>query len=72
MFFLEGLLGWVFLLQVLFYLTALAGYKLEKQTRPVKAVFLIPFYFCMVNVAALMALFKNLSRKTEVLWEKSR
>lgn len=72
MFLLEGMPLWVFLLQVLFYLTALAGYVLEKQKRPVKAVFLIPFYFCMVNVAAFMALLKNLSRKTETLWEKAR
>jgi cellulose synthase/poly-beta-1,6-N-acetylglucosamine synthase-like glycosyltransferase len=72
LFLLEEMPPWVFLLQVLFYLTALAGYVLEKQKRPVKTVFLIPFYFCMVNVAALMALLKNLSRKTETLWEKAR
>lgn len=72
MFFLKGLLGWVFLLQVFFYLTALAGYGIEKQKRPVNKIFLIPLYFCMVNVAALMALLKNLSRNTEALWEKSR
>jgi cellulose synthase/poly-beta-1,6-N-acetylglucosamine synthase-like glycosyltransferase len=71
-FLLEGIPLWVFLLQVLFYLTALSGYVLEKQKRPVKTFFLIPLYFCMVNVAALIALLKNLSRRTETLWEKAR
>lgn len=71
-FLLEGMPLWVFLIQVIFYLTAIAAYFLEKQQRPVKAVFLIPFYFCMVNLAALMALVKNMSRKTDTLWEKTR
>jgi hypothetical protein len=71
-FLLEGALAWFFLLQCLFYLMAVAGYVLEKRKRPVKTLFLIPFYFCMVNGAALLALAKNLSRRTDVLWEKAR
>jgi len=51
---------------------AAAGYMLEKRKRPVKALFLIPFYFCMVNGAALLALAKNLTRRTDILWEKAR
>lgn len=72
LFLLEGALAWLFLLQGLFYLSAAAGYVLEKSGRPVKALFLLPFYFCMVNGAALMALAKNLARRTDVLWEKAR
>jgi hypothetical protein len=72
LFLLEGMLAWLFLLQCLFYLMAVAGYVLEKRKRPVKTLFLIPFYFCMVNGAALLALTKNLTRRTDVLWEKAR
>lgn len=72
LFLLEGALAWFFVLQCLFYLMAAAGCVLEKRRRPVKALFLIPFYFCMVNGAALLALMKNFTRKTDVLWEKAR
>jgi cellulose synthase/poly-beta-1,6-N-acetylglucosamine synthase-like glycosyltransferase len=72
LFLLEGALAWVFVLQGLFYLAAAAGYVLEKSGRPVKTLFLLPFYFCMVNGAALMALLKNLTRRTDILWEKAR
>lgn len=72
LFLLEGALAWFFALQGLFYLTAAAGYVLEKSGRPVRTLFLLPFYFCMVNGAALLALMKNFSRRTDVLWEKSR
>jgi len=71
-FLLTGVLAWVFALQGLFYLAAAAGYALEKSGRPVKTLFLLPFYFCMVNGAALLALVKNLTRRTDVLWEKAR
>jgi cellulose synthase/poly-beta-1,6-N-acetylglucosamine synthase-like glycosyltransferase len=67
-----GLSRWVFLLQVLFYAAAFGGYLLELRRHPVKAFFLIPFYFCMVNAAALMALQKSVTRHTETLWEKAR
>jgi len=72
LFLLEGALAWFFVLQCLFYLMAAAGFVLEKSRRPVKTIFLLPFYFCMVNGAALTALVKNLTRRTDVLWEKAR
>lgn len=72
LFLLEGALAWLFALQVLFYLMAAAGFMLEKRRLPVKTLFLLPFYFCMVNGAALLALMKNCTRKTDILWEKAR
>lgn len=72
LFLLEGALARVFALQALFYLMAAAGFVLEKRRLPVKTFFLLPFYFCMVNGAALLALMKNITHKTDVLWEKAR
>lgn len=72
LFLLNGLLFWFFLLQLLFYGTALAGFILENRKTKVKTLFQLPFYFCLVNGAALLALIKNLFRKTEILWEKTR
>ena len=67
LFLLKGVLAGFFLLQCLFYVMAAAGYVLEKRKHPAKTLFLIPFYFCMINGAALLALAKNLTRKTDAL-----
>lgn len=72
LFLLNGLLFWFFFLQLLFYGAALAGFILENRKVKVKTLFQLPFYFCMVNGAAFLALIKNLFRKTEILWEKTR
>jgi cellulose synthase/poly-beta-1,6-N-acetylglucosamine synthase-like glycosyltransferase len=58
--------------QILFYAAALAGYLLNGtrlgQTKPLS----IPFFFCMVNIACLIATFKSLTGKRVVLWEPQR
>ena len=58
--------------QVLFYAAALAGYVMNGtqlgQTKPVS----IPFFFCMVNIACLIATFRSLTGKRVVLWEPQR
>jgi cellulose synthase/poly-beta-1,6-N-acetylglucosamine synthase-like glycosyltransferase len=71
LFLLEGILFYVFLLQVIFFLAALLGFIMEKSNLRVHAIFLMPFYFCMVNWAAFLAVMRNLFNRTEVLWEKA-
>jgi len=71
-FLLSGFFLYTFVLQLLFYGLALIGLIMEKATFRVNLVFLFPFYFCMVNYAALIGLIKNASGKTEMLWEKAR
>jgi len=71
-FFLNTSLIYLFFLQILFYLLAIAGVIMERNNRKINSFLLIPFYFSMVNYAALVALIKNLFSKTEILWEKTR
>ncbi|MFC1570883.1 glycosyltransferase family 2 protein, partial [Candidatus Omnitrophota bacterium] len=61
-----------FFLQTVCYLLAITGFFMERTDRIVNPLFLMPFYFCMVNYAALLALLKNIFGKTEMLWEKTR
>lgn len=71
-FLLNGGLKYVFLVQLLFYSMAFYGLVKERTHRKVNLVFIIPFYLCMANYAALIALSKNLLGKSEMHWEKSR
>ncbi|MFQ5788074.1 MAG: glycosyltransferase, partial [Thermodesulfobacteriota bacterium] len=58
--------------QLIFYFLAILGLTLERASHRVYTPFLFPFYFCMVNYAALLALVKNVFGKTEMFWEKAR
>lgn len=53
--------------QVVFYLLALIGlfYK-ESITRPILS---IPFYYCLVNSAALLGIYKGLLNRQSVKWQ---
>jgi len=66
--------GWLyfFILQLFMYSIAMIGFLLEQNQKKVKTVFLIPYYFCVMNAAALVALFKNIFGRSEMLWEKVR
>ncbi len=57
-------------LQIFFYLAAFSGYLLEnKKTR--FTILFVPYYFCMMNYAAIIG-FKNfLSTKQTGIWEKA-
>lgn len=72
LFLLDGILLYFFVLQVLFFTLALLGLALETARFKTQMLLLLPFYFCMVNYAALLALIKSFSQKTEVLWKKTR
>lgn len=57
----------LFVLQAVFYLASLAGHELEKRGRPSR-LFFIPYYFCLVNIAAGRALLKFLWGEKQVMW----
>lgn len=57
--------------QVLFYLLSFAGYIFERQNIKFKAFF-IPYYFCLMNYAAIAGLFRYLRRSQSAAWEKSK
>jgi biofilm PGA synthesis N-glycosyltransferase PgaC len=69
----DGILAYQILLalQVLFYLTALAGYYAETYKIHFKAFF-IPFYFMVMNVSVYLGLAKLVSGDYQVTWDKAK
>jgi cellulose synthase/poly-beta-1,6-N-acetylglucosamine synthase-like glycosyltransferase len=63
----------LFYLQSILYLAATIGWIVDKisQKRKIK-VFSMPLYFCVVNYAALVALFRTLMKRKDVKWETVR
>ena len=61
----------LFALQVLFYLSALLGWMLERRQLHIKILF-IPFYFCMMNYAVIAGIIRYFSGKQKVTWEKAK
>lgn len=57
-------------LQILFYLAALAGWILEQRKLKVKVLF-VPYYFCLMNWAMYAGLLRLLRGKQSVIWEKA-
>jgi len=67
-------MGWlyqyIFASQILFYLSALTGYILEKKQVRLKLLF-IPYYFCMMNYAVYAGFIRYMKGSQSVLWEKA-
>jgi cellulose synthase/poly-beta-1,6-N-acetylglucosamine synthase-like glycosyltransferase len=61
----------LFVGQALFYLSAAAGYVLEKLGVKIKALS-PPLYFCTVNMAALISLVKLMRKENIVTWQTIR
>ena len=59
------------LAQVGFYLTAISGWILEEKHIKIK-IFFIPYYFCMMNYAVIMGIFRFASGKQSAIWEKAK
>ena len=59
------------ILQILFYGSAVLAFILEKKGIHLK-ITAIPFYFVVVNLAALVAMFKMLNHTLEATWEPQR
>jgi len=60
-----------FLLQSIFYLLALIGLLIDYFPKKIK-VFSLPLYFCVVNIASIVALVKILMKKKDITWETVR
>ena len=58
-------------LQVLFYLAALAGWILENRKMKVKLLF-IPYYFFIMNYAVFMGFGRYLKKSQSVNWERAK
>jgi cellulose synthase/poly-beta-1,6-N-acetylglucosamine synthase-like glycosyltransferase len=56
-------------MQVLFYTLTLIGILFEERTRDFRLIS-VPFYFCLVNGAALYGIYKGLHNKQAVKWQK--
>nr|MBC7613743.1 glycosyltransferase family 2 protein [Pseudopedobacter sp.] len=57
--------------QIVFYLASLTGYLLESKKIKIKILF-IPFYFSMMNYAAMAGTFRYFKGKQSAAWEKSK
>jgi len=63
----------ILFLQVAFYALAVVGHLLEKTRTRISGVprlVYIPYEFCVLNAAAVVALFKHLSGGIDVRWDK--
>ncbi len=60
-----------FVAQVLFYSLALVGYIVEKRAVH-KKIFYLPLYFCIVNLASLISMFKVIKKENIVTWQTKR
>jgi len=60
---------YLFILQIAFYFFALAGFLLRNKVR--LKIFYIPFYFCLVNLAALAAVYRFLRGEQTRMWDKA-
>ena len=61
----------LFFCQLIFYGLALLGYILEKKGIN-KKIFYLPLYFCIVNLASLISMFKVLKKENIVTWQTRR
>lgn len=59
------------LAQIFFYAAAMAGYVLENKKIRFKPFF-VPYYFCVMNYAAIAGLKRFLSGKQKGAWEKAQ
>jgi cellulose synthase/poly-beta-1,6-N-acetylglucosamine synthase-like glycosyltransferase len=61
----------LFFCQIIFYGLAVTGYYKEKKGVH-KMIFYLPLYFCTVNLAALISMFKVLRKENIVTWQTKR
>lgn len=60
------------LAQLFFYATGVMGFLLEALFGKASRFFTIPFYFCMINCAALLGVLKGILCRSNNFWEKAR
>ncbi len=58
--------------QLLFYGFAAIGWRFDRVGRPTQSRFIsTPYYFCMVNLAALIGLWRTMTGKKMVIWSRA-
>jgi cellulose synthase/poly-beta-1,6-N-acetylglucosamine synthase-like glycosyltransferase len=68
----DGIFYSIFLyLQLISYLLAFVGWKLENRMLRLKVLF-IPYYFVSINYASVLGVFRYIRGKQSVQWEKSK
>lgn len=60
----------IFVLQALFYVSALAGYLAEMNNVKIKLLY-VPFYFCMMNWCVIAGLKRYLKKQQSGAWDKA-
>jgi cellulose synthase/poly-beta-1,6-N-acetylglucosamine synthase-like glycosyltransferase len=63
----SALYKFFFILQISFYALALLGLIFKQKNRVID----IPYMFCVMNSAAAVGLYRLLTRRQDVLWEKT-
>ncbi len=58
--------------EVIFVLLSLVGYWLDKKGKPIPSIFYLPYYYHLINWAALGAFIDDLRGKKYVKWEHVR
>lgn len=61
----------ILILQFIFYISAVAGFILEKKQIKIKVLF-VPYYFCIMNYAVLRGIVRYYTNKQSATWEKSK
>lgn len=67
----SGFYMFMFLLQMIFYGFAFTGFIMERKGVH-KAIFYLPLYFCIVNLASLISIFKVINKQNIVTWQTNR
>jgi cellulose synthase/poly-beta-1,6-N-acetylglucosamine synthase-like glycosyltransferase len=61
--------AFLFALQVVFYLLALGGWLFDLAGRKASAIFTMPYYFLVVNIAAVIGVFQACIGRRFAVWE---
>lgn len=71
--FLAGLFFRVLLLaQVFFYVSAFIGYVLDMKRAKVPRILIVPYYFCLIHVAAIAGMYRLMCGGQKTVWQKVR
>lgn len=63
--------NWIWILQIIFYLAAFAGYLLEKNGKKNKLLY-VPYYFLFMNLNVFRGMAYLKSHKSSGAWEKAK
>jgi len=63
---------WLFVVQVIFYFLAIWGYFKEKNSKELNRLISVIYYFCAVNLGAVIGIFKSILGKQKSTWQKVR